>query len=454
LEQQSRGQGSESFALWVSDVSGGSASFDRPKAAQGGSAVKEEAPGEVFSQNADKLLKPASVLKVITSLVALELLGPQYRFTTRIYADRNERGAVKTLYVQGNGDPGLTIESASVMARAIKLRGIESIESLVMDASLFEDERGPLGQRAFQTGSSALSFNYNAFSFQVCPRMPGMKASVVPDPFELKIPLVGTILTKKGGQASFSVEQAFPNSAQAGVLSYRLKGSIGDLADCTTVYRSMPNPPVVFGATYAEILRSMGVKVGSGLREGDTPKKLDQLYVQESVPLSQLIRDLNNFSNNFIAEQILFALGQTELGTYSRERGLARVRAFLSSLGFKDSGFEIEDASGLSHANRVSAQMIGAVLLRGVRNQEVAPEFESSLAVGERSGTLRRRPFDPRGVILRGKTGTLDGVSSLAGYVVGASGRKYAFVIFQTATASTPRTHVLEDKIVAILSQS
>jgi len=123
-------------------------------------------------------------------------------------------------------------------------------------------------------------------------------------------------------------------------------------------------------------------------------------------------------------------------------------------LGFKDSGFEIEDASGLSHANRVSAQMIGAVLLRGVRNQEVAPEFESSLAVGERSGTLRRRPFDPRGVILRGKTGTLDGVSSLAGYVVGASGRKYAFVIFQNATASTPRAHAFEDKIVAILSQS
>jgi D-alanyl-D-alanine carboxypeptidase/D-alanyl-D-alanine-endopeptidase (penicillin-binding protein 4) len=444
LEQELRGRAEESLALYVADIS--------PVPA---SATNEgNVSSEVFAFNADRLLKPASVLKVLTSLAALELLGPHYRFATRVFADSRERGAVTTLYVQGNGDPGLTVESAWAMARAIKRRGVQSVQSIVVDASLFEGERGPIGQRAYQTGSSALAFNYNAFSFEVCPGDPGGKASVVPDPFELKIPLVGSILTKKGGGSGFSVEQALPSAPPSGILSYRLKGAIGEREKCSTVYRSMPNPAMVFGATYAEMLRSIGVKVVQGAKEGSTPPKLDLLYSQDSAPLSQLLRDLNNFSNNFIAEQILFSLGQTELGTYSRARGLERMRAFLRSLGFSSSEFEIQDASGLSHANRVSARMIGAVLKRAAQNQEIAPEFESSLAVGERSGTLKKRPFDPRGVILRGKTGTLDGVSSLAGYVVGASGRKFAFVVFQNAASSTGRAHAFEDKIVSILSRS
>jgi D-alanyl-D-alanine carboxypeptidase/D-alanyl-D-alanine-endopeptidase (penicillin-binding protein 4) len=150
----------------------------------------------------------------------------------------------------------------------------------------------------------------------------------------------------------------------------------------------------------------------------------------------------------------LFALGLTEQGTFSRERGLERLKKFLRSMGFRDEDFSIQDASGLSHQNRITARIVMALLRRGLENQSVAPEFEASLAVAQRSGTLRRRPLDPSGVVVRGKTGTLNGVSSIAGYVVGKSGRKFAFVILQNEIASVERAHRMEDEIVAILARS
>ncbi len=427
-------RGSDSLAVMVFDVSNGR---------------------EAFAFNPDKALKPASVLKVLSSLAALELLGPNYRFATRVFADRARTGEASSLYVQGAGDPSLTVETVWAMARAVRRRGIESVNQLYVDDSLFEESSGASGPRAYQTGSSALSFNYNAFSFEVCPGQVGKPASVIVDPLELRIPFVGGIGTSQGSKGSFAIDPIGGKSRTDGAApTYRISGNIGSRQGCSTVYRSMPSPPKVFGASFLGMLKAVGVKVPEHPREGKTPGTLDLIYTQQSAPLSQIVRDLNHFSNNFIAEQILFAIGQTEGATFSRMRGLRRLESFLRSLGFRDEQFVLRDASGLSHDNRLSARIILALLLRGLENQLVAPEFESSLAVGKKSGTLQRRPVDPSGLVLRGKTGTLNGVSSLAGYVVGQSGNKYAFVVLQNAITSVDHAHRLEDSIVAILSRN
>jgi D-alanyl-D-alanine carboxypeptidase/D-alanyl-D-alanine-endopeptidase (penicillin-binding protein 4) len=408
---------------------------------------------EVYSHSPDTPLKPASVLKVLPSLVALELLGPQYRFATRVYAERSGAPNVGRLFVQGSGDPGLTAETAWAMARAVRRKGIQAAQGLVVDDSLFEDHKPAQGPRAYQTGSSALSFNYNSYTFEVCPSEVGKPASVLVDPLELRIPLVGSILTGKSGGKGFTIDP-LPGGGVEGAKPFRISGSVSSRGGCQTVYRSMSEPSEVFGASFLGMLRAVGVQIPDQVFKAATPRQLDLVYTQESAPLSQIIRDLNHFSNNFIAEQILFALGQTESATFSRFRGLQRLESYLKSLGFRDSEFVIRDASGLSHDNRLSARMVMALLMRGLENQAVAPEFEGSLAVGNRSGTLRRRPMDPNGVVLRGKTGTLDGVSSLAGYVVGQSGKKYAFVVLQNAVTSVDKAHRFEDALVATLARN
>lgn len=409
----------------------------------------------VFELNSTEPLKPASVQKVLTSSVAFDLLGPDYKFATRVVADSISNGAANQLFVQGGGDPELTIESAWSMAREVKRRGINSVKALVIDDSLFADMRRPVGQRAYQTGASALAFNYNTLGFQICPEKIGEKAIVSADPIEVPVRITGNVTTVRGEGKNVVVEEGGEDpSSVAQVPQFRVHGTIGAEADCAVYYRSVPHPELVFGVTFAKMLRMLGVSVPENIRKGITPPDGRVVFTQDSRPLSQLIHDLNHFSNNFIAEQLLFALGASEDGRLRRERGLNRLESYLASLGFDRDNFVIADACGLSHQNRISARMVGAVLSHVLEDEAIRPEFESSLAVGARSGTLKRRNFGALPVIVRGKTGTIDGVSSLAGYVTGRSGRRYAFVILQNGVASRDRALQFEEKLVSALAES
>ncbi len=399
----------------------------------------------IFERQASMPLKPASVVKVVTTFAALTQLGPDYQFQTAIYGDL-QSGNVNKLYIKGSGDPSFTIESAFILARKLKLIGVRKIEQVITDGTLFAYETERYGARAYEAGASALSFNYNSLTFKICPRLPGENALISVDPWELGVGIKGSIKTVKG-LGSFTI-----NETKGG---YTAKGTIGRKAECVSVYRSISNPGQYFGKVFTALIKAAGITVKQEPAPGVVPADMPILTTFDSKPLRNIVQDLNHFSNNFIADQLLYRIGATgnhvtmaeQSAPLSRERGIHRLNQIVNALGVKDRETRFMDASGLSHANRLSARAVTTVLLEVQRNFLIRAAFQNSLSVGGKSGTLKKRKFD-NGVSILGKTGTLDGVSSLAGFVTDLSGVEYVFAIIQNEVASVERAHSNEEFIV------
>ncbi|MBX7137618.1 MAG: D-alanyl-D-alanine carboxypeptidase/D-alanyl-D-alanine-endopeptidase [Oligoflexia bacterium] len=424
----------------------------RAAPANSGIAVFDLASGTpVFLHNAEKPLKPASVMKVLTSAVALEDLGPEFQFRTEFLVEAPlTSGRVQNLYVKGGGDPALTVEELWKISRNLGLLGVRQIDNVILDDSGFNSGRSPVGQRAYQTGSSALAFNHDSLGFMVCPTQSGREARVETVPPEIQPRIEGRIQTSSSEAATFTIDELYQ---QGGQLAFKIGGAIPKDQECETFYRSVVDPVSYLGQTFRGILKQTGVNLLSGYRGGKTPVGAKVLYAHLSPPLSEILKDLNHFSNNFIAEQLLYAIGAHLSGNFEREAGLKRLEQYLISLGVSAASVRVVDASGLSHSSRLSASAVARVLKRMAELDSVRPEFENSLSVGGRSGTLKRRDFGlVSGATVRGKTGTLDGVSSLAGYLSCTSGRKLVFAILINDAPSKEAAERLENQIVKSLS--
>lgn len=414
--------------------------FTSEKLGRVGILVVESGPQKaIFSKNSELPLKPASVLKVATAAAALELLGPEFTFRTEFWGERPVPGGVETLTVRGGGDPDFTTEDAWLVARELHKRGLRRIGAIRIDQSKFPSLRPPSGQRAYRAGSAGLAFNFNSIGIKVCPTAPGKNAVVSVDPWESGATVTGVV--KSGSGSGLRVDE------KGGGLKFVVGGSV-PLGECVSVYRSVPDPASYFGRTFVELLRSVGVQVLRGVAPGERSPGGQLLYQHSSKPLVDILRDLNHYSNNFIAEQVLLALGEMPDGERDRQVGLDRIAGYLTNLGIPAEQVSLADASGLSHTNRMTAQGIVTVLEHMDRHVGSGPEFEISLSVSNRNGTLRKRDFGGEERTVRGKTGTLDGVSSLAGYVTARSGRRYSFAIIANEIPSKDRALKFEDRLV------
>lgn len=405
----------------------------------------------VYQHRAQDKVKPASILKVVTSAVALSILGPDYHFKTGFLSDSGigKGGVVSTLYVRGGGDPSLTIEDAIMAARRLHRLGVRKIGRIVVDDSIFDGSKARVGERAYEAGASGLAFNFNTVGFDVCSTELGRPALVIPDPHELPVDLAGRIMTVNKRKAYYRIDD---ESRTMGGLSFSLKGEIRKSGGCETVYRSIDNPAEYFGRTLVGLLSNYGIKIDKkSLSRGHVPQGARSIFEHSSKPLSQIVWDLNHYSTNMIAEQLLYHVGFSRSGKLSRDAGLSRMGMYLEKLGFPSTTFELYDGSGLSHGNRVSASAMVAVLRDVFKNQAIWPEFEASLAVMGRSGTLRKRMRGLRGGIIRAKTGSLNGVSSLAGYAFSDSGAKYAFVSMANGSAVLRARRFEEELAKALL---
>jgi serine-type D-Ala-D-Ala carboxypeptidase/endopeptidase (penicillin-binding protein 4) len=411
------------------------------------SVIEADSGKTVFQHNSSAALEPASVMKLATSATALRVLGPEYKFETALFYDELRNGMAPKLYLRGGGDPHLTNEVLWLLACAIRRRGVARIGTLVLDSSHFSGVVARSGQRAYEAGSSALSLNFNSVAIEVCPTVPGKAAQVGINPEEAGMRWSGQVMTTKGRAGRFYVNESGSGEPGADPV-YRLRGSIGAAQECVVQYRAVSNPPSYLGRVLGGYLTQAGVKIEHGLEEGRVPSGAKRLFTHWSRPLSQSLEDLNQYSSNFMAEQIVSAVGRTPGGQGDRANGLALIAAYLRNLGFADSEFKLADGSGLSHENRLSARMFTAILHEMQRDQELRPEFEVSLSVAGRNGTLQRRRFEPKGLILRAKTGTLDGVSSLAGYLFDRTGKKLAFAILQNGAPSKKKAMRLEERVV------
>ncbi|MGI6524151.1 MAG: D-alanyl-D-alanine carboxypeptidase/D-alanyl-D-alanine endopeptidase [Bdellovibrionota bacterium] len=402
----------------------------------------------VYALNETTPAKPASVMKLLTAHSALKVLGSEYRFQTRLSLQGEVGGVADSLYIIGSGDPTLTTEQLWILARAVKRRGIKQIKHLILDSSVYKTVNKRSGERAYEAGGSGLPFNFNSLTFEVCPAALGQPAFVRQDPWEYRTDIVGEIQTTTNRGNGFKITDR--GTGQCGVAGrYHISGQIVRGTTCQNVYRSLACPEDYLAAVFKAFLNDLGIQVQSVSRSGVVSAKAQQFFVLYSKPLSQIVEDMNRFSNNFTAEQLVVALDTVHIKAKEREVGLNRLRGLAASLG-KRSEYNIVDASGLSHNNRLSARIITRLLQEAWSDIYISTEFEKSLAVGGESGTLKLRKLKFPHAVIKAKTGSIDGVSALAGYIKGIN-KKYAFAILQNNGLSHSKKWEVEEKIIKVI---
>lgn len=430
--------------------------------AQYGIYIVEVASGSaVYARNFQQLLVPASANKLFITALALRRLGAQHRFVTEALGDSIGRDGLLRgdLYLRGSGDPGLTTDGLGELAFRLAASGLRRVAGkLVLDAGAFDTARyGPgwmwdEGPYAYNAPISALSANRNTFEIAVSAgARPGdrLRVSLRPPSAYFKLDNQG-VTAFPGVRRSLKVARQPDGESEAvsvsGVLSWEESPQY--------LVRSVADPARYCGRLFREALKARGIVIAGGTEAGRTPPGVPPLAALRSKPLYAILQDMNKESDNFTAEVLyrsaMAGNGQAEAVPPDTAGPMG---AMMAGLGFGPGSHRIVDGSGLSRYNLCSPQQLVAVLMDLDRDEMVSPELLASLPVAGADGTLGKR-MNGQGLQFRAraKTGTMTGVSSLAGFAYGAGGRRYCFaMIFNNYTAGAPAVRALQDRMVAEL---
>lgn len=407
--------------------------------------VADQQTGEViFDRNAEVPQTMASITKLITTAAAIHYLGPDFKFHTTFWrrGPIEQGNLVGSLLVVGGGDPNISGRFYGDDINAVFDRWAEGLRQagvtrvtgdILLNASFFDSlarhPDWPAGQesRWYQAPISALSYNDNVVLVSVRPgSRPGRPVGVsIEPPVDIlrPVPLARTV--GRRGRVRVAVSRA------AGSSAVTVSGTVPMRRAWWSTPITIDRPPEYFGKALKKRLENAGIVVtGRVVENGAKP---DAGWTQVATTESDLVPTLevcNKRSQGFYAEQLFKTLSAVKSGQGSWAGSVVLVKEFLSALGLDPNRFQLRDGSGLSSGNRAGA----ADLVRFLRAMDRHPHGEvwrSTFAVaGDSTGTLRHRLKDPvtRGQILA-KTGSLDRVSTLAGYAKGRSGRTYVFAI-------------------------
>jgi D-alanyl-D-alanine carboxypeptidase/D-alanyl-D-alanine-endopeptidase (penicillin-binding protein 4) len=382
---------------------------------------------------------PASTMKVLTTYTALEMLGPAYTWRTRAYATGPVRDQVLegNLVLVGGGDPFMTADRWWGFVNGLRQAGIERVTGdVIVDNSYFApqgDDRGAFDNRPFRTYNvlpDALLVNFQTVTFSLFPDIAtdSLRASVNPSPANLSVDNSVRLVRGACRRGSGGVAVTMPEGPAGNRLAVtgRYASGCGPMTFTRPVMRA---PEFAYG-TFKTFWQESGGKLDGGMRTGAVPPDAKLLYSQDSLSLAEIIRLINKYSSNTMARQLLLTLAAEKAGRPGTTAGGRRVIVdFLASRGISIPELVLDNGSGLSREERISAAGLADVLLSAWRSQYM-PEFASSLPLSATDGTLRKRFRSPEMQgRLRMKTGTLEGVSALAGYVSAASGRTFIAVI-------------------------
>lgn len=352
--------------------------------------VMDDKGNELVAQNADKPFVPASVAKIVTAWLAMEVLGADYRFETRFYLDGD-----RTLYIRGGGDPFLISEELAELAPALVAAiGKQPLRGIVLDASYYPSDIRIPGiedtDEAYDALNSALAVNFN------------------------------TIFAVRKGKTVRSAEKQTPITPLA-ISLFRARGHQG------RGRISLTQDPAV-GLQYAgelivAFIERAGGSVKGRISTGVVPKGLEPVYVhRQSRTLSTILAGLLLGSNNYVANQVFLEVGGQRLGgPVSLEKSLKVANEMLARHGLAES-IKLEEGSGISRANRFSARGLARLL----------------------------HLFEPHAILLRSgegtrfKTGTFSGVRTLAGYADTSRHGRVRFVIALTGNDGAMRFRLLK----------
>lgn len=391
----------------------------------------------VYSRNADDLLNPASNTKLVTAAAGLLRLGPEYRFTTDYLADKPiQRGRISTLYVKGRGDPSVTTERLDGLVSDLWHRGVRSVGEIVLDDSFFDREQfGPgweqeVSDKAWAAGVGALSLNHNSVAIYISAgdRL-GARARVEVEPDARDYFVVdGRVTTVRANGRRKLRPHTVAEGDRTRIV---VEGRIPLHAQTAVMFRRVGDPTFYYGQTLRMLLRQRGIRVTGRVKRGAAPPAAVLIQSYDSAELAAIIRDMNKISSNFIAEMVVKTLGAELKGTPgSWAKGLEVEEDLLGELGIPRGTYVLKNGSGLNDTNRFTARQLATLLQAVWKRFPVASEFVSSLGIAARDGTMRLRMegTDAAGR-LRAKTGTLEGVTALSGYVQSLGGERFVFSV-------------------------
>jgi D-alanyl-D-alanine carboxypeptidase/D-alanyl-D-alanine-endopeptidase (penicillin-binding protein 4) len=390
----------------------------------------------LYARDPDALLNPASNVKLFTSAAVLARLGPEYRFETDVLVDAlPSAGMVKSLYVKGRGDPTFVTERLWALAGDIAHRDVKVVKGdILVDDSFFDGEReGPgydqeKGDRSYLAPVGALSLNFNVVAIHVAAgARVGDKGRVELEPASEYLEVDNRVRTVKatGRRRVTPASFRLPSGRQRITVDARLP--LGNRNH--VFYRKIDDPPAYFGWTLKRLLELRGVKVTGQVRRAAIPPTARLLTTAESESLGEIVRRLDKTSNNFVAEQLLKTLGAEKKGQPGTwPKGVQAVEDFLADVGIPRGSYVMKNGSGLNDANRFSARQTVTLLREMWRRFPVMADFLAALPVAGKDGTTRWRMDGTEGR-LRAKTGTLEGVTSLSGYVETAGFDRLVFSI-------------------------
>jgi len=386
--------------------------------------------------NADRALNPASVMKLVTTYAALELLGPSFIWKTRFYETGTRRGDVLDgdLVIRGSGDPKLAQEQLWLALKAVRARGVREIRgNIILDRGAFDANGFDPGKfdgdplRAYNAGPDALLVNFKSFALTFAPDDGGL-VNVSVEPRVAGLPLRSAVRATAGPCVDFRAYPVRPKIDAAGIV---LTGTYATSCGVRTWWL---HPFELSQLQYTgAVLRSLWGEVGGTLagevREGPLPAGARLLHEADSQSLSEIARDINKFSNNVMARQLFLTVSAELLKLPGNpERSARAVKTWLADKKLGGDELVMENGSGLSRLERISAGSLGRMLVAAYRSP-VMPEFMASMPLVAYDGTMRRR-LKTRDVAGQAhiKTGSLNDVRSIGGYVLGASGRRFAVV--------------------------
>jgi D-alanyl-D-alanine carboxypeptidase/D-alanyl-D-alanine-endopeptidase (penicillin-binding protein 4) len=417
---QSLGLPDSTISIWVASVTGSE---------------------PILSFNSDIPRNPASTLKVVTTYAALEGLGPAYTWKTRVYLDEMDRnGRVPgDLWIRGGGDPYFVTEEFWKLAQGLRSRGVTRIEGdLVFDNSFFDipaEDRAAFDSqpdRVYNVPPHPMLVNFNAVRFRVMPTEDGRSVNVSANPplpnLELSNRLKLRSYPCQGYQRGVAVAVTDTVSSRDRVL---LEGRFPSGCSEYSLTRTVLQPESYAYGLFDLYWRQLGGELKGSWRAQPLPgDDLKPFYVHQSRPLGDLIRLVNKYSNNVMTRHLELTLGAQLYGAPATiDKGRRAIYEVLQRQGVDTERLRIDNSAGLSRDTRISVRQLGEVLAAAWRSNFM-PEFVSSLSLAGLDGTTRNR-FQSRNT--RGrmhlKTGRLDDVSGITGYVTADSGARYAVAV-------------------------
>ncbi|MGB5307924.1 MAG: D-alanyl-D-alanine carboxypeptidase/D-alanyl-D-alanine-endopeptidase [Arenicellales bacterium] len=421
--------------------------------------VDNEKP--LVALHADLFLNPASVIKLVTTAAALDMLGQGYRWSTEVMYTGNIEGHTLNgdLYIRGNGDPYLTPERFWRLLNRIYIVGIHRITGdVLIDNSYFEPGKVDYAAfdqqpyRTYNVGPNAVLVGFQATEFHLDIDTTGTDPAVkiTPFPQSPRLRIINQVKLVNGSCNAWKKRLSLETRNNAGMLEVVFSGNYALACKQRTLYRRVSEAQDHYQHFFLPLWNQIGGSVDGKITQGIVPADAKRLLEESSISLAEAVRLVNKFSNNVMTRQILLSMGAQEFGPPgTTDKGIAAVNAWLVEHKLDHPDLQLDNGAGLSRHARISAGLLGELLLH-VYKQAYMPEFIAALPVSGYDGTMAHR-FNDTPLVGHAhiKTGMLDFVQSMAGYVTTATGKRYVVVLLHNdKRAHTRSAEKLQNQLI------